>query len=145
MRVKAKQIPTRNLCKLLMRCNISPVLLQFSLHNKPLCPPELYSIGGNAFGKICMFPFLYKDRWYGDCTTFDSKTKRSWCAVETKYEHEQWGYCPSSCECHRNTSIFKLNMLACRWGGGGVSEWFGMDVGTVCSSAQPQSTGAKRW
>uniref|UniRef100_A0A672HCM6 Macrophage mannose receptor 1-like n=1 Tax=Salarias fasciatus TaxID=181472 RepID=A0A672HCM6_SALFA len=57
---------------------------------------ELYTIEGNAFGKICMFPFMYKDRWFGDCTTFDSSSKRYWCAVETKYEHEQWGYCPTS-------------------------------------------------
>ncbi|XP_069548457.1 macrophage mannose receptor 1-like [Brachyistius frenatus] len=57
---------------------------------------ELYTIEGNAFGKVCMFPFMYKDRWYGDCTIFDSSTKRLWCAVETKYEHEQWGYCPTS-------------------------------------------------
>uniref|UniRef100_A0A3B3BYF1 Fibronectin type-II domain-containing protein n=1 Tax=Oryzias melastigma TaxID=30732 RepID=A0A3B3BYF1_ORYME len=72
--------------------------LGWTSYNERLCPPELYSIGGNAFGKICMFPFLYKDRWFGECTTFDAKTKRSWCAVETKFEHEQWGYCPSSCE-----------------------------------------------
>ncbi|XP_028282934.1 macrophage mannose receptor 1b isoform X2 [Parambassis ranga] len=61
---------------------------------------ELYTIEGNAFGKICMFPFMYKDRWYGDCTTFDSSTKRAWCAVETKYEREQWGYCPTSSTDH---------------------------------------------
>ncbi|XP_040911919.1 macrophage mannose receptor 1-like [Toxotes jaculatrix] len=61
---------------------------------------ELYTIEGNAFGKICMFPFLYKDRWYGDCTTYDSSQKRSWCAVETKYEHEQWGYCPTNSNEH---------------------------------------------
>uniref|UniRef100_A0A4W6EZB1 Mannose receptor, C type 1b n=1 Tax=Lates calcarifer TaxID=8187 RepID=A0A4W6EZB1_LATCA len=61
---------------------------------------ELYTIEGNAFGKICMFPFLYKDRWFGDCTTYDSSQKRAWCAVETKYEHEQWGYCPSTSTDH---------------------------------------------
>ncbi|XP_019969273.2 macrophage mannose receptor 1b [Paralichthys olivaceus] len=56
---------------------------------------ELYTIEGNAFGKICMFPFMYKDRWFADCTTYDSSQKRLWCAVETKYEHELWGYCPT--------------------------------------------------
>ncbi|TMS09857.1 Macrophage mannose receptor 1 [Larimichthys crocea] len=61
---------------------------------------ELYTIEGNAFGKICMFPFLYKDRWYGDCTTYDSSVKRLWCATGTKYEHEQWGYCPTSSTDH---------------------------------------------
>ncbi|XP_068593729.1 macrophage mannose receptor 1b [Cebidichthys violaceus] len=61
---------------------------------------ELYTIEGNAFGKICKFPFLYKDRWFGECTTYDSSTKRSWCAVNTKFEHEQWGYCPTSSTDH---------------------------------------------
>ncbi|XP_039999154.1 macrophage mannose receptor 1-like [Xiphias gladius] len=56
---------------------------------------ELYTLEGNAFGRICMFPFLYKDRWFGDCTSFDSSQKRLWCAVETKFENEQWGYCPT--------------------------------------------------
>uniref|UniRef100_UPI0037E74650 macrophage mannose receptor 1-like n=1 Tax=Semicossyphus pulcher TaxID=241346 RepID=UPI0037E74650 len=57
---------------------------------------ELYTIEGNAFGKVCMFPFLYKDRWFSDCTTFDSSSKRAWCAVGTRFENEQWGYCPTS-------------------------------------------------
>nr|XP_046265197.1 macrophage mannose receptor 1-like [Scatophagus argus] len=61
---------------------------------------ELYTIEGNAFGKPCMFPFQYKDRWFGDCTTFDSSAKRLWCAVGTKYEHEQWGYCPTTSTDH---------------------------------------------
>ncbi|KAM4605239.1 macrophage mannose receptor 1b [Polymixia lowei] len=56
---------------------------------------EFYSIGGNAAGRICMFPFHYKDKWYSDCTAFDSQVKRAWCAVETDYAHELWGYCPS--------------------------------------------------
>ncbi|XP_044077015.1 macrophage mannose receptor 1-like [Siniperca chuatsi] len=55
---------------------------------------ELYTIGGNANGRTCMFPFLYKDRWFSDCTTFESP--ESWCAIETKYEHEVWGYCPTN-------------------------------------------------
>uniref|UniRef100_A0A3B4UJN7 Mannose receptor, C type 1b n=1 Tax=Seriola dumerili TaxID=41447 RepID=A0A3B4UJN7_SERDU len=61
---------------------------------------ELYTIEGNAFGKPCMFPFMYKDRWFGDCTTFDSSQKRLWCAIETKYEREQWGYCPTTSRDH---------------------------------------------
>uniref|UniRef100_A0A8C6L8C7 Mannose receptor, C type 1b n=1 Tax=Nothobranchius furzeri TaxID=105023 RepID=A0A8C6L8C7_NOTFU len=67
---------------------------------------ELYTLGGNAFGKICMFPFLYKDRWFVDCTTFDTKDKRSWCATETKYEHEQWGHCPTT-----STDHWKKNVI----------------------------------
>ncbi|TNN55460.1 Macrophage mannose receptor 1 [Liparis tanakae] len=61
---------------------------------------ELYTIEGNAFGRICTFPFMYKDRWFGECTMYDSSVKRSWCAINTKYEHEQWGYCPTSSTDH---------------------------------------------
>uniref|UniRef100_A0A3B5AZ46 Macrophage mannose receptor 1-like n=1 Tax=Stegastes partitus TaxID=144197 RepID=A0A3B5AZ46_9TELE len=57
---------------------------------------ELFTVGGNAFGKPCMFPFLYKHQWYSNCTTFDSSEKRLWCAVETKFESERWGYCPTT-------------------------------------------------
>uniref|UniRef100_A0A7N6ADX3 Mannose receptor, C type 1b n=1 Tax=Anabas testudineus TaxID=64144 RepID=A0A7N6ADX3_ANATE len=57
---------------------------------------ELFTTGGNAAGLPCMFPFLYKDQWYSNCTTFDSSEKRLWCAVETKFQNERWGYCPTT-------------------------------------------------
>ncbi|XP_075877945.1 macrophage mannose receptor 1-like [Nelusetta ayraudi] len=60
----------------------------------------LYTIEGNAFGKPCMFPFLYKDRWYGDCTAYDSSERRAWCAIGTRYQQEQWGYCPTTSSDH---------------------------------------------
>nr|XP_046265195.1 macrophage mannose receptor 1-like isoform X4 [Scatophagus argus] len=66
---------------------------------------ELYSIGGNANGRICMFPFQYKDNWYSSCTTTDSPDKRAWCAIETKYDHELWGYCPTNSKQHWNKDI----------------------------------------
>lgn len=59
---------------------------------------ELYTIGGNAAGLPCMFPFQYKDQWYSDCTAFDTSQNRLWCAVETRYQNELWGYCPTACE-----------------------------------------------
>uniref|UniRef100_A0AAX7VPN3 Mannose receptor, C type 1b n=1 Tax=Astatotilapia calliptera TaxID=8154 RepID=A0AAX7VPN3_ASTCA len=83
---------------------------------------ELFTIEGNALGKICMFPFLYKDRWYGDCTTFDSSTKRPWCAVETKFEREQWGYCPTTSTDHWRKNLitgayYQLNIQSSlTWG-----------------------------
>ncbi|XP_072296915.1 macrophage mannose receptor 1b [Eucyclogobius newberryi] len=60
----------------------------------------LYTIGGNAFGKPCMFPFQYKDRWFGDCTAYDQPTKRPWCAIRTRHEREQWGFCPTTSNEH---------------------------------------------
>ncbi|XP_029309189.1 macrophage mannose receptor 1-like [Cottoperca gobio] len=55
---------------------------------------ELYAIGGNAAGLPCMFPFQYKDQWYSDCSTLDSPDNKLWCAAETKYQSERWGFCP---------------------------------------------------
>uniref|UniRef100_A0A3P9CY12 Mannose receptor, C type 1b n=1 Tax=Maylandia zebra TaxID=106582 RepID=A0A3P9CY12_9CICH len=59
---------------------------------------ELYTIEGNAAGRPCMFPFFYKSNWYSECTAVDSPGNRKWCAVETKYDHELWGYCPTNCK-----------------------------------------------
>ncbi|XP_027025082.2 macrophage mannose receptor 1b [Tachysurus fulvidraco] len=57
---------------------------------------ELYTLGGNGFGRPCHFPFMYKNKWYADCTRDDSSVKRPWCAVESKYEDNHlWGYCPT--------------------------------------------------
>ncbi|KAM8849997.1 macrophage mannose receptor 1-like isoform 2-T2 [Spinachia spinachia] len=57
---------------------------------------ELFAIGGNAAGLPCMFPFQYQDQWHTDCTTVDSTERSLWCAVETKYQSERWGNCPST-------------------------------------------------
>ncbi|XP_035764283.1 macrophage mannose receptor 1-like [Neolamprologus brichardi] len=57
---------------------------------------ELYTIEGNGAGRPCMFPFYYESNWYSECTAIDSPENRKWCAVETKYDHGLWGYCPTN-------------------------------------------------
>ncbi|XP_043990703.1 macrophage mannose receptor 1-like [Gambusia affinis] len=57
---------------------------------------ELYTIGGNAAGRPCMFPFFYENNWYSSCTLIDSPNNQPWCSVETKYEHQTWGFCPTN-------------------------------------------------
>ncbi|XP_037642854.1 macrophage mannose receptor 1-like [Sebastes umbrosus] len=57
---------------------------------------ELYTIGGNANGRPCMFPFMYKNEWFSDCTAVDYAEGRLWCATQTKYDHELWGDCPTN-------------------------------------------------
>ncbi|KAF3698790.1 Macrophage mannose receptor 1 [Channa argus] len=102
---------------------------------------EYFTVEGNAFGKICMFPFMYKDRWYGDCTSFDSSIKRPWCAVGTKYEHEQWGYCPtSSTEYWRKNTVtgsyYQLNVQsALTWSQAEKS--CKQQTGSLCSITDP--------
>ncbi|XP_037837906.1 macrophage mannose receptor 1-like [Kryptolebias marmoratus] len=75
---------------------------------------ELYTIEGNAAGRMCMFPFMYKNQWYSSCTLTDSPEGRLWCAVETKYEHETWGYCPTNTKENWNKhpingAVYQLN------------------------------------
>uniref|UniRef100_A0A3B4UK92 Mannose receptor, C type 1b n=1 Tax=Seriola dumerili TaxID=41447 RepID=A0A3B4UK92_SERDU len=73
---------------------------------------ELYAISGNAAGKLCMFPFMYRDQWYSDCTTASSKN-HPWCAIETNYESNNlWGYCPTNSDWHVNPAtgaIYQFN------------------------------------
>uniref|UniRef100_A0A8C1RRC0 Mannose receptor, C type 1b n=1 Tax=Cyprinus carpio TaxID=7962 RepID=A0A8C1RRC0_CYPCA len=65
-----------------------------SICSKPY--EELYTIGGNAFGRPCQFPFLYDKKWYADCTKIDTQNQRLWCSVEADYSNNQlWGYCPT--------------------------------------------------
>ncbi|XP_022613990.1 macrophage mannose receptor 1-like isoform X1 [Seriola dumerili] len=66
---------------------------------------ELFTIGGNANGRTCMFPFMYKTKWYSDCTTVDVAEKHLWCSVETKFEHNIWGFCPTNSKQHWNQNI----------------------------------------
>ncbi|KAM9789405.1 LOW QUALITY PROTEIN: macrophage mannose receptor 1-like [Neosynchiropus ocellatus] len=56
---------------------------------------EWFTIGGNANGRPCMFPFYYKDKWHTDCTKTDDINGQDWCSVQTKSEKELWGYCPT--------------------------------------------------
>ncbi|XP_014899453.1 macrophage mannose receptor 1-like isoform X2 [Poecilia latipinna] len=56
---------------------------------------ELYTIGGNAAGRPCMFPFFYENQWYSSCTLANNRGQ-PWCSVETKYEHQTWGFCPTN-------------------------------------------------
>ncbi|XP_035994268.1 macrophage mannose receptor 1 [Fundulus heteroclitus] len=76
---------------------------------------ELYTIEGNAAGRPCMFPFLYKNQWYSSCTLTDSVNNRPWCAVETKYEHETWGFCPTNAKDNwiqhpTSKAVYQLNL-----------------------------------
>lgn len=57
------------------------------------------TIGGNANGKLCVFPFVYDGETYTDCIPRDDKT--SWCAVTHSYDsHPIWGNCCNGMHCH---------------------------------------------
>ncbi|XP_064421003.1 protein sel-1 homolog 1 isoform X2 [Latimeria chalumnae] len=52
------------------------------------------AIGGNSDGEPCVFPFLFLDREYIECTTVGRHDGRLWCATTYDYYRDKkWGYC----------------------------------------------------
>uniref|UniRef100_A0A1A8IZ51 Sel-1 suppressor of lin-12-like n=2 Tax=Nothobranchius TaxID=28779 RepID=A0A1A8IZ51_NOTKU len=50
--------------------------------------------GGTAHGEPCIFPFLFQDTEYLDCTTDGREDGRLWCATTYNYDlDKKWGFC----------------------------------------------------
>lgn len=57
---------------------------------------EIFTIGGNAFGGPCQFPFKFNEKWYAECTKEGRSDGQLWCATERDYdETKKWGFCPT--------------------------------------------------
>ncbi|XP_072234626.1 macrophage mannose receptor 1 [Leuresthes tenuis] len=57
---------------------------------------ETFTIGGNAFGAPCQFPFKFHEKWYADCTKEGRTDGQLWCATDRDYEKaKKWGFCPN--------------------------------------------------
>uniref|UniRef100_A0A4W6CGV2 Mannose receptor C-type 1 n=1 Tax=Lates calcarifer TaxID=8187 RepID=A0A4W6CGV2_LATCA len=57
---------------------------------------EIFTIGGNAFGGPCQFPFKFGEKWYAECTKDGRSDGQLWCATERDYgESKKWGFCPT--------------------------------------------------
>ncbi|ROL48296.1 Macrophage mannose receptor 1 [Anabarilius grahami] len=57
---------------------------------------EIYSLGGNSFGKPCLFPFKFGDKWYAECIVEGRADGLLWCSTETDYDTDKkWGFCPT--------------------------------------------------
>uniref|UniRef100_A0A8C7DZT9 Macrophage mannose receptor 1 n=1 Tax=Naja naja TaxID=35670 RepID=A0A8C7DZT9_NAJNA len=65
---------------------------------KSLCDQKyeaLFTIGGNAFGAPCVFPFKYTNKWYAECIVDDDEHKRLWCGTTPDVDKDSLtGYCP---------------------------------------------------
>ncbi|KAM9496764.1 macrophage mannose receptor 1-like [Clarias gariepinus] len=59
---------------------------------------EIFTIGGNALGAPCEFPFKYEGHWYTECIhVLGPGDGRFWCATVTDYDHSgKWGFCPTT-------------------------------------------------
>uniref|UniRef100_A0A8C5PJG1 72 kDa type IV collagenase n=1 Tax=Leptobrachium leishanense TaxID=445787 RepID=A0A8C5PJG1_9ANUR len=60
------------------------------------CPETtLSTVGGNAEGSPCAFPFTFLGNKYDSCTTSGRSDGKLWCATSTSYDDDRkWGFCP---------------------------------------------------
>ncbi|RLW11503.1 hypothetical protein DV515_00001465, partial [Chloebia gouldiae] len=56
---------------------------------------ETFTLLGNAFGAPCVFPFVYEQQWWAQCTAAGRADGRLWCATTADYDADQrYGLCP---------------------------------------------------
>uniref|UniRef100_A0A8C3KED6 MRC1 protein n=1 Tax=Calidris pygmaea TaxID=425635 RepID=A0A8C3KED6_9CHAR len=56
---------------------------------------DIYTLGGNAFGAPCFFPFKFKGRWYAECIPSSDDASSFWCATSSDFDKDQsFGNCP---------------------------------------------------
>ncbi|KAL2085100.1 hypothetical protein ACEWY4_018420 [Coilia grayii] len=67
--------------------------------NNDLCTHgyrEVITLGGNAYGAACQFPFRFGEKWFAECTAEGRSDGQLWCASTTDYNNDkQWGFCPT--------------------------------------------------
>ncbi|XP_050994899.1 protein sel-1 homolog 1 [Labeo rohita] len=72
---------------------------QEDLPSQPPPPQERHkevpvAIGGTAHGEPCVFPFLFQDKEFSECTTVGRGDGRLWCATTYDYNSDKkWGFC----------------------------------------------------
>ncbi|XP_051566841.1 72 kDa type IV collagenase-like [Myxocyprinus asiaticus] len=62
------------------------------------CPHELlFTLGGNADGAPCKFPFTFQGEKYDGCTTSGRDDGYRWCATTDDYDRDKsYGFCPET-------------------------------------------------
>lgn len=62
-----------------------------------LCFTVLFTLGGNAEGAACKFPFTFQGEKYDGCTTAGRDDGYRWCATTENYDVDKsFGFCPET-------------------------------------------------
>lgn len=57
----------------------------------------LFTLGGNAEGAACKFPFTFQGEKYEECTTAGRQDGYRWCATTENYDVDKsFGFCPET-------------------------------------------------
>ncbi|CAN8184992.1 unnamed protein product [Coccothraustes coccothraustes] len=64
---------------------------------------DIYTLGGNAFGAPCVFPFKHQGKWYAECIPRKDDADSLWCATSPDFDKDQlFGNCPQKDTTHKN-------------------------------------------
>ncbi|NXT10999.1 MRC1 protein, partial [Prunella fulvescens] len=64
---------------------------------------DIYTLGGNAFGAPCVFPFKHQGKWFAECIPRRDDADSLWCATSSDFDKDQlFGNCPQKDTTHNN-------------------------------------------
>lgn len=76
----------------------------------------VYTLDGNAKNAPCVFPYIFENKTYRECTYDGCKHGKTWCATTDNYDKDKkWGHCqtdeeaPDCMDVHSNCGEWALH------------------------------------
>uniref|UniRef100_A0A8B9NY81 MRC1 protein n=1 Tax=Apteryx owenii TaxID=8824 RepID=A0A8B9NY81_APTOW len=71
---------------------------------------DMFTLGGNAFGAPCVFPFKLNGKWHAECIPRSDDAGSLWCATSSDFDKDKlFGNCPLKDTIHND--VWKTNPL----------------------------------